>query len=220
MAFAETLRAELAPVWERILAHPFVRELGAGTLAPERFRYYLGQDYVFLVEYARVLGLAVARGERLADMARFAQLLHATLHGEMDLHRGVCREYGLEPADLDRLAASPTCRAYCDHLLRVAQTGSLAEIAAALLPCQWGYHEIALALAPGSPPDNRYAPWIATYTSADYADLAAWVRDLVSAEGERAGPALRARMAEVYALSSRYEWRFWEAAYRMEAWPV
>jgi thiaminase/transcriptional activator TenA len=27
-------------------------------------------------------------------------------------------------------------------------------------------------------------------------------------------------MAEHYAMASRYEWMFWDAAYRMEGWPL
>ena len=35
-----------------------------------------------------------------------------------------------------------------------------------------------------------------------------------------AGSAEKRRMAELFMLSSRYEYLFWEQAYRLESWPV
>ena len=36
------------PVYRRIIEHPFVGELAAGSLSEERFRYYLRQDALYL----------------------------------------------------------------------------------------------------------------------------------------------------------------------------
>lgn len=36
-------------VWREYTEHEFVKKLGDGTLEPERFRWYLIQDYLFLV---------------------------------------------------------------------------------------------------------------------------------------------------------------------------
>jgi len=35
--------------------------IGEGTLGLERFKFWLRQDYVFLIDYARLLALAAAR---------------------------------------------------------------------------------------------------------------------------------------------------------------
>ena len=52
-SFTHTIRAKAQPIWDRELKHPFVRGLGDGTLPIDRFRFYLAQDYVFLIEYCR-----------------------------------------------------------------------------------------------------------------------------------------------------------------------
>jgi thiaminase/transcriptional activator TenA len=116
---------------------------------------------------------------------------------------------------------APTTRAYTDFLVRVAATGDFGELAAALLPCLWGFAEVGRALdARGRPADRHYAKWIATYADPGFAALAEWGRELVDHLGREAGPALRARMAEAFLTSSRYEYLFWEMAWRREAWPV
>ncbi|MFP3320898.1 MAG: TenA family protein, partial [Acidilobus sp.] len=49
------------PIWEEIHRHPFVVELYAGRLPLERFRYYLLQDYSYIVNLTRALALAAAK---------------------------------------------------------------------------------------------------------------------------------------------------------------
>lgn len=38
--------------------------------------------------------------------------------------------------------------------------------------------------------------------------------------GEEISPAERRRMVEHFTTTSRYEWMFWDAAWRGETWPV
>lgn len=213
MTFSEDLRAGAADVWEAQHAHPFVTGVGDGTLPLDAFRFWVRQDYVFLVEYGRALALAAARAPDLATMRRFAELAHETLGTEMDLHRSYCAELGIAPAQLEAEPMAPTTRAYTDFLVRMAGQGDFAEAAAALLPCMWGFSEVGRRLARGPrPADPRYAAWIDMYGSQEFADLAGWCRDVVDRAGEDAGPRTRAAMARAFVASSRYELAFWQMA--------
>jgi thiaminase (transcriptional activator TenA) len=60
-SFTHMIRAKAQAIWDRELKHPFVRGLGDGTLSIDRFRFYLAQDYVFLIEYCRVFALGAAK---------------------------------------------------------------------------------------------------------------------------------------------------------------
>lgn len=215
--FDVALRAAAADVWEAQHAHPFVRGIGDGTLAEESFRHYVRQDYVFLVDYGRLLALACARAPELATMRRFAELTQAILVTEMDLHRSFAAEWGVSAEQLEREPAAPTTSAYTDFLLRTAALGDFAELVAALLPCMWGYAEIGERLAAaGSPAHAGYARWIATYADPEFQDLAAWCRALTDAIGADAGPGVRERMERAFVASSRHELAFWDAAWRRE----
>jgi thiaminase len=46
------------------------------------------------------------------------------------------------------------------------------------------------------------------------------MQDLVDAEAAAAGAAQRASMRAHFLRSCRYEWMFWDAAWRLERWPV
>jgi len=220
-SFTSELRREAEPIWAAQHRHPFVRGIGDGTLPLERFRFWVRQDYVFLIEYARLLALAAARSPDLETMTRFAELMQATLAVEMDLHRGYAAEFGISAAELAREAKAPATQGYTDFLLRTAALGDYAELVAALLPCMWGFSEIGLSLAAvGRPADPRFGKWIDMYADPEFARLALWCRDLLDRLAAGLPPDRRAVACEAFLVSSRYELAFWEAAWRCERWPV
>jgi thiaminase/transcriptional activator TenA len=222
VGFTEELKKEGETIWREIFAHPFVRGIADGSLPEEAFRYYMSQDYVFLIEYARVLALGVSKGHNLEVMGRFAKLLDATLNEEMSLHKAYASRFGITESDLEAVELAPTARAYTRHLLEVAYSGSLPEIAASLMPCQWGYAEIGSRLArEGDVSDaNPYVDWIQTYASEDFQSIAEWLCGLLDSLAEDLPPAIKLRLQEVFLSSSRYEYLFWDMSYRQEQWPV
>ncbi len=219
--FTDRLRQKAAGIWEAQHQHPFVRAIGDGTLDVEKLRFWLRQDYVFLLEYARLLGLAAARSQNLETMTRFAGLLKETLETEMSLHRAYADEFGIGHEELERENPAPTTRAYTDFLLRVAATGDYAELVAALLPCMWGFSEIGQGLAmrpvPGA---TRYARWIAMYSSTEFAELAEWCRQLLDRLAAGLPDRDLTKLEDTFLTSSRYEWQFWEMAWKMERWQI
>lgn len=221
MSFTEELRQVAAVVWQAQHDHPLVRGIGGGTLDLERFKHWVRQDYLYLIEYCRLFGLAVARAPSLDLIVRMADLLQATARTEMDLHRGYAAEFGISTAELEAEVMAPTTRAYTDFLLRVAALGDFGELLAALLPCMWGFSEIGLELkARGLPEEPRYARWVEMYADPAFADLAFWCRGVLDEIAAGSAPDARRRMADAFLTSSRYELRFWEMAWTLETWEV
>jgi thiaminase/transcriptional activator TenA len=217
VSLAAELRAAAADVWEAQHAHPFVRGVGDGTLDEARFRFYIRQDYRFLIDYGRLLALGTARAPRVDEMRRFAGLSQSVLETEMALHVGFAQRWGIATDELETEPAAPATAAYTDFLLRTAALGDYAELVAALLPCMWGYAEIGERLAAAGMPDHaRYTAWIAMYADAEFQALAAWARELTDAAGADAGPGAVARMHAAFRASSEHELAFWEAAWRYD----
>lgn len=241
MPFDDELRQAAAPLWEAQHAHPFVQGLGDGTLAIERFRHYVRQDYLYLIDYGRLLALGAARAPDLPTMAKLAELTQAILVTEMELHRSFAAEWDIAPTELEATAPTATTRAYVDSLLRTAALGDFSELIAVLLPCMWSYAEIGQRLASQQPANdgsgqhpsaqqptggsshttpanspNPYAAWIETYASAEFVELAHWCRQLTRELGDSAGPASRAAMQRAFLEASRHELAFWEASWQQE----
>lgn len=199
------LRDAAAEVWEASLQHPFVQGIGDGTLDEAAFQWYVRQDYLFLIDYGRLLSLGAARAPRLSWMRRFAALSLAVLETEMDLHRGFAARWGV--TDLEAVVVEPATAAYCDFLLRTASLGDFSELVAAVAPCMWGYAEIGTSLAATATSD-RYAEWIEMYAGDEFGELADWSRELLDEVDGELEP-----MRAAFVTSSRHELAFWEAAW-------
>ena len=222
MSYSEELREKYAHIWDAEKNHDFVRGLGDGTLPLDNFRYYMRQDFLFLVNLCRASATAVAKAQTLEDMQYFSQGLDATLNTEMSLHVGYCEDLQITEEELRATEPSPTTLAYTGHLLRAASQGDPGEIAAAMLPCAWGYAEIGRMLYDRGMPESQplYHRWIEMYASDQYVASAERMKFFVDRSGEMAGPVVRERMDLAFRLGSQYEYLFWEAALRMEGWEL
>lgn len=213
----EELWATGAPVYARILEHQFLTELTSGELAHDRFGYYLIQDSHYLREYARALSVLSSRAPDTATTAMFASHASTAIAVEMGLHTELL-------AQIDTGAIpdvpSPTTVAYTSYLLAATRGGSFAEGVAAVLPCYWIYWAVGNELADRSSPNPAYARWIDTYVSEEFSEAVRAVLEVTDGLGEKATAAERERMTDRYRTASRYEWMFWDAAYRKETWPV
>jgi thiaminase (transcriptional activator TenA) len=213
--FTISLRSAAAPIWDAQYSHPFVRGIADGTLSTERFERWARQDYVFLIDYCRLLALGAARADTLATVTGFADLLGATAGTEMRLHRETAARLGITESELEATVPEPAVRAYTDYLLRTAALGDLVHLAGALLPCMWGFSELGTRLAAQRPgPTNPLCcAWIDSYADPAFASQAQWCRDLVDRLVEGAGPSVRDRVRVAFLESSRHELAFWDMAW-------
>jgi thiaminase/transcriptional activator TenA len=219
--FTDRLYESVKPIWERTHRHPFVRGLGDGTLPQKTFAFYMKQDYLFLIEYAKLFAVASTKAYDLSTSAKFAKLQEATLHYEMGLHRAYAEQFGISRDELEATQPSFVMLAYTSYMLKVAHQGSLGDLVSALLPCMWSYWEIGkrLAAVEGAINHPLYGEWIRTYCSAEFGDLAKWLIGLMDELAEGKNETELARFEEHFLTTSRMEYLFWEMAYREELWP-
>ena len=91
---------------------------------------------------------------------------------------------------------------------------------AALLPCFWIYAEVGRDIHPRSKPGNPWQAWVDTYAAEEFHEAVARMRDTLDRIAAATTPAMREHMHAAYTQAARLEWMFWDAAYRLEAWPV
>ena len=220
MSFTDAMWAEIEPIFEAILALPFNRELAAGTLRRDRFLFYMIQDAHYLGAFARALATAAAKADRPEAQVKLAGSAKDAILVERALHEGFFREFGVSAGQFAATPPSPTCSGYSDFLLATSYRHPFAVAVAALLPCFQIYYEVGKRLHAVAAPENPYRRWIDTYQDEAFGDSVREVLALVDAAHEAASAGERAAMREGYLKATRYEWMFWDSAYRLEAWPV
>lgn len=221
MKFTERLYHRVKPVWEMNHRHPFVRELGEGTLDQSKFRFYMIQDYLYLIDYAKLFALGVVKARDVATMSRFASLLDGILNTEMDLHRQYAKRFGITEKELEEAEPSPVTIAYTHYMLHVSQNGTLAELVASLLACMWLYHEIGCRLneIPGARDHQFYGDWIKMYSGEEFGQLTQWCIQLMDQEGKGKPERELMHLEEIFLNTTRFEYMFWDMAYHQKMWP-
>jgi thiaminase (transcriptional activator TenA) len=211
---------ESEATYAAILAHPFVTGLTDGTLDAGVFAHYVAQDVHYLRDYARALALVGAKAPSLVDTAMFARHSAEVYDVELSLHGTLLPALGLDAAALDATAVTPTTRAYTSYLIATAYGGSFVDGLAAVLPCYWIYAKVGAALLERGSPDPRFQRWIDSYGGDEFAATVAGVLDLTDRVGAALNPAEESVARAHFATTARYEWMFFDAAYRREDWPV
>jgi thiaminase/transcriptional activator TenA len=174
MSLARTLWAINAPGAARILAHPFVRGLGEGTLPVESFKRYVAQDAYFLEAFARAYAFCLAHGTSRDDLYGFAALIAGVLD-ELRLHKSYATRWQV---DLSQVTPGPATQAYVDFLLETARRGQLGETIAAMTPCMRLYAFLGQSLSRGKVAP-LYGEWVAAYADPDFEALAARLEELL-----------------------------------------
>ncbi|MGM9545364.1 MAG: thiaminase II [Vescimonas sp.] len=208
-----------APIWEACLKHPFVTGIGDGTLAVEKFRYFMLQDYLYLFDYARVFALGVVKARDPRLMRTFAANVDAILGGEMEIHRTYMARLGITEEQVFAVKPALDNLSYTNYMLSVASTGGPAEIVASILACSWSYAEIGQALAriPGAAEHPFYGEWIRGYASDSYAATNHSLIELMDALAAGASGEQMARLTDIFVNCSRYELGFWDMSWEMRA---
>ncbi|WP_234735066.1 thiaminase II [Tellurirhabdus bombi] len=216
MRFTDQLWQQIKPIYEAILAHGFVRDLGAGTLPATHFQYYIQQDALYLTDFSRALAQLAVKADTPADILLLTQFAENAIRVERVLHETYFSLYAIQPDTRKK----PACFAYTQFLLATASVQSLAVGAAAVLPCFWIYREVGKHIYAHAARQNPYQAWIDTYAGEAFDEVVTQMLDLTDRLASEASPAEREKMAEAFQTSSRLEWLFWNDAYTLNQWPV
>lgn len=183
----------------------------------EKFAFFLRQDSAYLHVFAQVLALAAVKSHDPIETAQLTERARGVFIVEEALHARLARALGITLEDVEW---APTAYAYTRHLLAVGYAGTAAEIIGAVLPCYWIYADVGRRLAQNPPDQPIFADWIMTYVSPVFETATAQQIERLERLAARASETERRRLTEHFLTSSKYEYLFWDMAYRMESWPV
>ncbi|WP_409046889.1 TenA family protein [Microbacterium sp. HA-8] len=215
MTFTDDLWAATLPIRNAIDRLPFVVALEDGTLSEDKFTYYLEQDALYLGAYARVLAAAGAQSSSPDHLIFWSERAASAIQVERTLHESFV------DTSIPRVP-SPTCTAYTSYLLSLVTSGSLAALVGGILPCFWIYEDVGRRLKSriSGLANHPFEAWITTYDDPAFTAAANEARAIVDEIAEQTGPREQHLMQDAFTTAARYEWMFWDAAWRKEIWPV
>lgn len=167
MKLFQRLLKENAKVWDEYLHHSFVKELEKGTLKEENFLFYLKQDYIYLINYAKCYALLALNANNAKELRFAMKFQNYIVEGELELHKSILK-LGIDADKLCVKDESIVNIAYTRYMLSVGQSGDFLDMLVALSACAIGYGyigaEIISRLSKDELEKHPYKEWILTYS--------------------------------------------------------
>lgn len=189
------LRAVAAEDWDAVVAHRFVDELFAGTLADDALASYLVQDYQFFDAFISMIGACVACADTTEAKLRFSAQLGMLASDEDGYFQRAFDELGVPEADRTDPKITPTTAGFRDQMYGAAQSLSYPDLLVMLVIAEWLYLDWG-ERDDATPERYVHSEWIALHRGEAFSS---WVQFLVG-ELDRVvdapTPELEARWAE------------------------
>lgn len=211
MSLSQDLWQENQELAMASLNNPFVQGILSGSLAREKFAYYVSQDAFFLKAFARAYIIAGAKARDWEDFIKLHQLAQGVF-GELQLHAKYASDWGVNVGEVQPAAAT---RRYTDFVMATAWGHDTGMTVTALTPCMRLYAWLGQQLAAANPPAHVYSDWIDTYSSQEIEDLAADLEGLVDKYADPANPLV----AATYGYAMECERDFFQAAFEISESP-
>ena len=216
MKFSTVLFESVKDLWDQAANKLFVTEMAMGVLEEQRYRYYMIQDYLYLLEYIDILGSIYECSDdpELKEFISF--VIEQTKKEIMQVHIPNMREMGITD---EEISACPESREIADYVnymrTQVRNEGVLAGLTAQL-QCSWVYAYIGMQMMKQYPDDissSPYRSWFEAYTCDDYISAnQKWIDILdektKGVEGEEAR-----KLCRIFRTCAEYENSFWDMLY-------
>ena len=214
MSFCETQRTRLAPLWDRMLSHPFLLQTRDGTIPHETFASWMRQDYLFVEAAIPFLAALIPKGPA-SHWEPMTQAIGALIR-ELRLFEERADAVGVE---IRGTQPSFTTHAYIQFLLATAQNASYEEAYTVLYAAERAYHDSWRMVRDGLDRSSPWWPFVENWAGPEFAEYVAYLEVELDKLAAEAGPDRLHRMVEAFETTVRYEVAFWEMAMTGEGWP-
>jgi thiaminase len=214
MIFSRMLNASTKTL-SKIYNHAYVHSLHNGTLPRQKFKTYLQQDGLYLLELVTTLKLIAAKLTDDRQRTTLNTLATATIGYERTMLAQYLNPQGPEFFQKKEIVAKiPAVETYTSHLLQTAENADAAIAMACILPCFWSYCSLGQQIAEKKisiQPTHPYYCWILCYTDKEYNDSVTALINITETLANTASPEVQEQMIVAFSKSCEYELGFYEA---------
>lgn len=214
MGFAAEQLARVRVEWQDMLDHPFLLRTREGTIPFDTFATWMRQDYLFVEAAIPFISILLAK----APEKHWA--LHSGVIGMLQKEQELFRERAAATGvELSNLAPSFVTHAYSQFLLATAYRESYACGYTVFFTAEMAYHHSWRVVLNGMDHASPWFPFVENWAGVAFAGYVDSLEKELDDLAAHAGAAERARMAELFELTVRYEIAFWEMAWTAQGWP-
>eukprot|EP00026_Physarum_polycephalum_P012501 Phypoly_transcript_12819.p1 GENE.Phypoly_transcript_12819~~Phypoly_transcript_12819.p1 ORF type:complete len:229 (+),score=29.93 Phypoly_transcript_12819:162-848(+) len=222
--FTKLLWESIHPMWEKIIAHPFLTGIADGTLSDDVFQYYVTQDYHYIRDYGKGLSVIAAKAQTHEQSKTFLRHADICFKLEGDLHKEILSSSGAGPDEASaaiHAPRAPNCLLYSSYIMRVAYERPFYEALAAFLPCYWLYWEVGKELkARGPSPNENFQKWIDTYSGHEFAEMVKEVLEIMNFIAQDLSENQRSTLLNHFTTTTKLEYMFWDMSFNKQEWPI
>ena len=210
------LKTRYGNLWEQVVTHPFIREMGDATLPKTVFRRYFVQDYAVVGDIVGLVAHGIAKAPNFDGAAVLNRFMHGILNPEKEIFLRVFRDFEAAPEEL--ADKKPITEAFSDFLVRTGLEGTFADIATVLYVTEGTYMDWAVRLinAGTKPHVEAYQAWIDIHGADVLGEVVEYLGQYLD---EEAALDQKGNVQRLFRKTLRYEVMFFDAAYRCEEWP-
>lgn len=207
--FYNIVVTESSDLIERIKKHPFNVELMNNTLDYKKFKFYLQQDFLYLVDCTRALLIIAAKANDTEIMDKLTYIAVGTFST-----RGLYQEHFADCDLSDNHKKSKSCSAFTDFFMRVAYHNTVAEGLAASYPCFCIYQIITRHIVKNSVvSSNKYQKWIDIFNTDVANSMIDDATEIMNKLYKKSSMDERKRMVEFFRNGLELEIAFWNEIY-------
>lgn len=219
MKLTEQLYTGVQALWASYLEHPFVAEMAQGTLPPEKFRRYMLQDYLYLLDYAKVFAASILKADDFDTLRFLSENVSATLEETDRVHVPYMKQLGITDAEIAAAVPEIDNSSYTHYMICEAQAGGVLSGLVSILSCSWSYAYIAEQMVrryPHAAEQPTYGPWFVGYLCPEYQATNASLMERVDRLAVGISDTEREKLCRIFETCSLHELRFWNMAYGAE----
>ena len=215
MKLSKILYGRVCDLWKEAAKKPFVIEMAKGNLDPYRFRSYMLQDYLYLLDYIEILQVMMKMAED-PDLKLFLEnVIEETKKETYRVHVPNMRKIGISDEELAGSQKDETIASYLNYMRRQLEQGLLAGLTA-LLQCSWVYAYIGQIMMEKYPAEigrSPYKSWFDAYTCPEYVESnQRWI-DFVDRMAQGISQEETEKLCRIFEHCAVCENQFWDVLY-------
>lgn len=185
MRLTDQLRQAAGDQWDRVINHKFTKDLAAGAIERECLKKYLVQDHRFLDSFVVLLASIVAKARTLQDRIPGCQFLALITGKENTYFERSFEALGVTLEERQSIPDAPCTTGFCELMREVASTGSLAEMLAVIVVCEWSYLSWGELVKDTTVREDFYCyEWVDLHCGEYFASVIEYLRGLLDKELE------------------------------------